>query len=111
MYAMAVKKSKGKEVQEFLDELKDSDIEKFKIAESARQIIFATYPKVSERFIYGGIMFALEKDFGGLYVSKYHVSYVFAEGYKLKDPKGLLEGGGKFRRHLKLGKIGDAEEK
>ena len=33
---------------------------------------------------------------------KEHVSIVFSRGNELSDPDGLLEGKGKFRRHLKV---------
>ena len=106
-----IRKPKNTEVQKWLDELKQFDTEKFRTTESARKIVFAEYPNVSERIIYGGIMFTLEKDFGGLFVSKKHVSFEFTDGYIFKDPKKLLEGAGKFRRHLKLKDTSDVEHK
>jgi len=106
-----MRKSKSTEVQKWLDELKQFDIEKFTMVESARKIVFKTYPNVSERIMYGGIMFTLDADFGGLFVSKNHISFEFGEGYKFKDPDKFLEGTGKFRRHLKLKSISDVEDK
>ena len=52
--------------------------------------------------MYGGIIFSLSTDFGGVFVYKNHVSFEFSLGYKLDDPEKLLEGGGKYRRHLKM---------
>ena len=98
-------------MQKWLDELKQFDTVKFKIVELVLSIVFKVYPKVLERIIYGGIMFSLEKDFGGLFVSKYHVSFEFGEGSKMTDLGNFLEGTGKFRRHLKLKSSGDVKDK
>lgn len=106
-----MRKSHNTDVQKFLDELKAFDIEKYKIVTVAREIVLNQHPLVSERIIYGGIMFTLKKDFGGLFVSKHHVSFEFSEGASLTDHEGLLEGGGTFRRHLKLRKKVDVQDK
>ena len=41
------------------------------------------------------------------FVYKTHVTIEFATGYLLSDPKNILEGTGKFRRHLKFKKEKD----
>ena len=61
--------------------------------------------------MYGGIIFSLADDFGGIFVYKNHVSFEFSYGYKLDDPSKLLEGNGKYRRHLKIKSIEDLEIK
>lgn len=106
-----MRKSKNPEVQNWLEELEAFDDEKFAIVVDARKIVLATYSKVSERIIYGGIMFTLGDDIGGLFVSKNHVSFEFSQGYQFKDPKKVLEGAGKFRRHLKLKSRSDVKDK
>lgn len=103
--------SKNQGVRAFLKELKAHDTEKSEIVEQVRKLVFAQYPKVSERIMYGGIMFTLEKDFGGVFANKHHVSFEFSDGYRFKDPQKLLEGTGKFRRHLKLKSRDDIEGK
>lgn len=62
-----------------------------------------TLPKATSKPKYGGTIFAGDdgKDFGGVFRYKAHVSVEFGQGHALKDPSGLLEGSGKFRRHLK----------
>lgn len=93
----------NKKVQQFLDDLMAADSEKFSLLQSLRDIVFTCRPTVEERIIYGGIMFSSDKkDFGGLFVYKKHISFVFGQGYQFSDPNGNLEGQGKFRRHLKL---------
>ena len=104
-------KSKNQGVQELLDDIKELEPEKFEIMQSLRELVFKTYPQVTERIMYGGIMFTLEEDFGGLFPSKKHVSFEFSRGFSLEDPQGLLEGKGKIRRHLKFKSLGDLTTK
>lgn len=101
--------SSDNKVQRFLEDTQTLDTQKYAILQACREVVFHLCPEASERFIYGGIMFSLVQDFGGLYVYQNHVSYVFPQGYLLDDPDELLEGGGKFRRHLKLQELGDIE--
>lgn len=68
------------------------------------------------RPMYGGLVFELEQanhktQIGGVFISKKHVSFEFTNGYLFDDPNGLLEGGGKFRRHLKLRSFNDIDDK
>lgn len=48
---------------------------------------------------------------GGVFVYSHHVSLEFTLGVRLSDPHGLLEGGGKLRRHLKLRSREHVQEK
>jgi len=98
-------------VQVFIDELRNIDSQQCSIFQKLRDIVFAVYPQVKERIIYGGIMFSFGKDIGGIFPYKKHISFEFGNGYKMKDPNGLLEGKGKFRRHLKLASITDIKTK
>lgn len=104
-------KSKNKEVQKFLDKIQGSNKEQFNILQKLREIVFKVYPKTNERMMYGGIMFSLEEDFGGIFASKNHISFEFINGFKMKDSKKLLEGTGKFRRHLKIKSLSDIKNK
>jgi len=106
-----VKKPKDERVRKFLEDIGDADSERLKILEKLREIVFARFPGVSERIMYGGIMFSLDEDFGGLFVYKNHISFEFSLGALMKDPEKLLEGGGKLRRHLKIRIIENVEDK
>ncbi len=107
-----MKNSKNEQVQDFLDEMAVEDEGKFEILQGLHKLVFRVYPQVGERMMYGGIMFLLDgEDFGGIFPSKKHISFEFSQGYKLRDPKKLLEGTGKFRRHLKIVAVGDIIEK
>jgi len=89
------------QVNEFLKELKVKDKEKYEVLIALRKAIFAELPRATETFKYGGLMFSLKDNFGGLFVTKNHVSFEFAYGYKLTSDLKLL-GSGKYRRHLKI---------
>ena len=106
-----MKESNSEGVQIFLEEFMMVDSEKFEILQNLRKIIFANYPKANERIMYGGIMFSLEDDFGGLFVRKNHVSFEFSSGAYMNDPHKILEGTGKLRRHLKIRSLTDLEDK
>ncbi len=106
-----MKTSNDIKVQKFIDHIKVFDSTKHQILEKLRSIVFDNDPKVDERMMYGGIIFSLKDDFGGVFVYKNHVSFEFGYGYKLSDPEKLLEGGGKYRRHLKIRSMDDNEMK
>ena len=106
-----MKKSKDEKVQKFLDDIEEFDTEKSRILQHLRKIVFNQYPEVSERMMYGGIMFSLGEDFGGIFVRKKHISFEFSEGAIFKDPNNALEGTGEFRRHLKIKSLEDIEYK
>ncbi len=94
--------SENKEVQEFIDKLGNTDPVKHQIIEASRKLVFENYPNAVERMMYGGILFSLEEDFGGVFAYKNHVSFEFSIGYQFNDPDKLLEGNGKYRRHVKI---------
>lgn len=95
-----------KKIDDFLVELRVKDFDKHAILTKLRDIVIDVHPTVTETFKYGGIMFSLNDNFGGLFVSKNHVSFEFTYGYKLTSNL-KLEGTGKYRRHLKVKKMDD----
>lgn len=97
-----MKISTNKEVQDFIDKLPKTDPIKHQIVEKLRDIVFGNFPEVKERMMYGGIMFSIANDFGGVFVYKNHVSFEFGNGYLFQDPEKHLEGKGKCRRHVKI---------
>ena len=106
-----MKKSKDKEVQSFLDKVLADDIEKYEVLQELRKAVFKVSRKTTERFIYGGIMFSLEDDFGGLFVRQKHISFEFVAGAAMDDPQKKLEGKGKYRRHLKIRSFSEIKDK
>ena len=106
-----MKKSKDERVLKFLEEIMLFNDEQFNILQKLRKIVFNIYPKTDERMMYGGIMFSLKEDFGGVFVRKNHISFEFGKGFTMNDPDKLLEGTGKFRRHLKIKSLSDVRDK
>ncbi|MDZ7905351.1 MAG: DUF1801 domain-containing protein [Cypionkella sp.] len=69
-------------------------------------------PDAGHRSMYGGLVF--ERELGtpktcvcGIYAYTEHISMEFTHGAQLADTMGVLEGGGKHRRHIKLRSMGD----
>ncbi len=106
-----MKPSADPQVQKFLEGVKMCEYEQYMILQKLREIVFHIHPKTSEKMMYGGIMFCLQGDFGGLFVRKNHVSFEFGNGFAMNDPKKFLEGAGKFRRHIKLRTFDDIADK
>lgn len=95
--------SNDTKVKEFLDKIRQDAADKFKVLETLREIVLKIHPETTERMMYGGIMFTAKgEDFGGIFVSKNHISFEFSNGVSFDDPNKLLEGTGKHRRHLKI---------
>ena len=106
-----MRKSKNQKVQLFLEDIENTD-NRFDILKKLRDLTFENYPNLTERIIYGGIMFSIDsEDFGGIFLYKNHISYEFGNGYLIEDSKGILEGKGKYRRHIKIRVIEDISNK
>lgn len=105
-------KAKNEQVQNFLDDIEFLDAEKLEILQKLRKIFLKNFPNVNEEIKYGGIVFLLDEHlFSGLFVRKNHISLEFVHGAEMNDPKNLLEGTGKFRRHLKIRCLTDVKDK
>ncbi|GAA4451589.1 DUF1801 domain-containing protein [Novipirellula rosea] len=79
-------------------------------------LVMAAVPKATKVAKYGGTLYTLKPDekegqFCGVFPYKTHVQLSFAKGNELADPDGLLEGGGKFRRHLTYKSLDDVDAK
>lgn len=98
-------------IENFLDSIKILNVDKHKILEKLRQHIYDIYPNMIERMQYGGILFSLDEDVAGLFAYTHHISLEFGHGATFNDPNNLLEGKGKYRRHLKFKSIEEIEKK
>ena len=87
------------------------DADRLAVVEAARTLIDSLLPAATERVMYGGLMFATKADFCGIFAYQKHVSVEFGRGCDLADAACVLEGAGKFRRHIKLFTIHDIEGK
>lgn len=106
-----MKKSNDIKTQKLIDSIEILHNTKYLILQNLREIVFGIYPNTNERIMYGGILFSMDEDFGGVFVYENHVSFEFSNGYKFEDPKNLLEGKGKYRRHLKFKSMEDIAAK
>lgn len=107
-----MRSSKNKDVQDFLKNLETIDHKRYDLLVGVREVVFQIHESVSEKMMYGGIIFFIGSDmFSGVFAYKSHVSIEFSNGYLMEDKAGLLEGKGKFRRHLKIKTKDDIEEK
>lgn len=96
----------------FLEDIQFQSAEKFEILESIRSIFKAANPKLEEDIKYGGLVFNLSGTLlGGIFVYAQHVSIEFSFGAELADPNNILEGKGKYRRHIKIRNIEDISDK
>ncbi len=73
-------------------------------------------PDAAGRAMYGGHVFKRKRGdhssmVCGHFIYKQHVGLEFSQGYRLTDPDGVLEGKGKFRRHVKLTSVNDLKRK
>jgi hypothetical protein len=81
-----------------------------------REIVVGVAPDANEKAMYGGIVFELghltpKRLFCGAFVRKEYVTVEFDRGVELRDPKGFLEGIGKYRRHIKVRAMSDVQAK
>lgn len=89
---------------------------KTQITDHIVEILLEVCPDFTSVSMYGGTMIEVingdpKTRVGGFFVYKTHVSVEFSEGASLDDPKQLLEGSGKFRRHIKLRSVEDIDTK
>ncbi|MGI9204076.1 MAG: DUF1801 domain-containing protein [Woeseiaceae bacterium] len=79
-------------------------------------IVADVCPGAGRRPMYGGMVFEREPGVHktmvcGHFVYKNHVSVEFSQGYALSDPESVLEGNGKYRRHIKLTSLNDIQSR
>lgn len=101
----------AKSVEALLADIRLLGEEQFRIVQAVRALAKKEIQPLSEEVKYGGILFSSGPHFGGVFAYKEHVSVEFGHGAAIKDPDGLLEGGGKGRRHIKLRSVGDITAK
>lgn len=98
-------------VDDFLNELRRVDTERHALVERVRQLIHTAGPRLREEVKYGGLLFSAGAPVCGLFSYEKHLSLEFSQGAALADRHRVLEGEGKFRRHIKLHKVGDLYKK
>ena len=81
-------------ISKLLDDIRLLDAGRFELVQALRGIILDLDPSISEEVKYGGLLFSSGKPFCGVF------SYA-----------KVLEGAGKFRRHIKLLSVEDIRGK
>ena len=94
----------------------DNVIEMTSLADELEDFIQQAIPKSTTVQKYGGTLFTLrpeekEGQFCGVFLHKKHVQVSFSKGSELKDPKKLLSGTGKLRRHVNFTSADEIEFK
>ncbi|WP_294347439.1 DUF1801 domain-containing protein [Prosthecochloris sp.] len=104
--------SKGS-VEAHMHDIQKHSFEFHDIVAGVRSLFLKTCPDLSEAVKYGGIVFLKDRELtGGIFVYKEHVSVEFSHGASFHDPDAILEGKGKYRRHIKLrGGLEEVSEK
>ncbi len=98
-------------IENLLQDIRLSNEHNYQVICAARDLIMKTVKGMSQEVKYGGILFTLETPFCGLFAYQAHVSLEFSNGASLQDDAHVLEGKGKFRRHIKLRDIQDLASK
>jgi hypothetical protein len=80
------------------------------------ELVCDQYPDAARVEKYGGVLFeAVAGDastqVGGYFIYSAHMSVELSHGAGFDDPAGVLEGKGKYRRHIKLREIADFHAK
>ncbi|MDC8757210.1 DUF1801 domain-containing protein [Janthinobacterium fluminis] len=104
-------KNSADRVAALLDDIRTLDPALYDVVQAVRATVREVAADATEGVMYGGIMFAADKHFCGVFAYKEHVSLEFGKGCDLDDPLRLLEGSGKLRRHLKLRSAAELQEK
>jgi hypothetical protein len=89
-------------ITKFLEDIRSLGEERFNLVQTVRKDVLGLKSSISEEVKYGGILFAADRPFCGIFSYTKHVSLEFGEGASLPDKYKVLEGEGKLRRHIKL---------
>ena len=82
------------------------------IIRALRKLVKRTAPKLEESVKWGnGCWVKGAAPVSYVYSDRNYVQFGFFAGASLKDPKGLLQGQGRYVRHIKVFKPSDIDEK
>jgi hypothetical protein len=103
---------KMKTYASFNDYLKDQNPENQAIIGALRRFVKRVEPKLKESVKWGnGCWIGSKGPVAYVYSAVGYVQFGFFNGSSLKDPRGLLEGEGKFVRHTKVRKPSEIDER
>lgn len=98
-------------VEALLDDIRLLGETRYSLVQGVRRLVKELVPNAAETVKYGGVLFAANEPFCGVFAYKEHVSVEFSCGAKISDSLGHLEGKGKGRRHVKLFEVDDIDAK
>jgi hypothetical protein len=86
------------------------------IIERLKAVVLSVEPNAAFVEKYGGLIVEsvpgqAKSQFCGVFAYTSHVSLEFTHGTQLDDPDAILEGRGKYRRHIKIVSLPDVIEK
>ncbi len=78
------------------------------------ELVLGICPDVAFVPKYGGKLFEAvagdtDSQFGGYFFYKNHMNIEFTQGADLSDPSHILQGSGKFRRHVKITNLAELQ--
>ena len=94
--------------------MNDKTLTLISVANELEAFIQEYVPESSRLSKYGGKLFTLkpnekEGQFCGVFLYSQHAQISFSKGSQLNDPKKLLKGSGKNRRHINFKKIDEID--
>ena len=96
----------------FDDYLKDQNPSNQVIIRALRRLVKRVAPGLSEAVKWGnGCWIGSNRPVAYVYSAADHVQFGFFNGSSLKDPRGLLEGQGKYVRHTKVRDPSEIDER
>lgn len=99
-------------ISQFLDGIKFSSSDRFDLVMAIRALFQNASSEFVEGIKYGGLTYSIKNELvSGIFSYKQHVSIEFGKGSEFPDPKDVLEGGGKHRRHIKIRALNDIEKR
>lgn len=99
-------------VTDFMRDIQTLDGPWYEIAMQIRDMHFKCDPSLCEDIKFGGLVFNQNNELvSGIFFRKAHISVEFGHGTALPDPKSVLEGKGKDRRHIKVRSLADVTTK
>ncbi|VAX11327.1 hypothetical protein MNBD_GAMMA26-899 [hydrothermal vent metagenome] len=95
--------SDKQKVDAYIEDIRVISDDYYQIIIQVRHLFLEACHNLKETIKYGGIVYLTDdKLLGGIFVYTKHISIEFSEGAQLSDPQSILEGKGKYRRHVKL---------
>ena len=93
-----------------------NDLEKDEINTILTEIIRKAVPKAGPVAKYGGTLYTIKPDekegqFCGVFEHSKHVQLIFSQGALLTKHQDILEGKGKYRRHINFTSVDDVDKK